>query len=185
MGNNDSHAINITYANSTNWAISLGASQATTPLTFYGTVTYNSGSAQKVMSSAYKHLTISGAGTRTLTAATTVLGNLTLNAGIFDISGSNYGITLGGDWVNAGGSFNAENGTITFDGASNANTQRINVTAAGGSTPYDATFTFYNFIISNTNASGVNFYYKTSSSRSINATDVTINSSAKMYIWGQ
>ena len=181
MGTNSSHNVNITYANATNWAIS----NFTTPYTFYGTVTYNSGSAQKVMSSAYKNLTISGAGTRTLTDVTTLSGNLTLNAGIFDVSGSSYGLTLGRDWVNAGGSFNAENGTITFDGASNANTQNINVTAAGGSTPFDATFTFYNIIISNTNASGVNFYYKTSSSRSINATDVTINSSAKMYIYGQ
>ena len=187
MGNNDSHAINVTYANSngTSWAISIGASGVTTPLTFYGTVTYNSSSSygQPVMSNTYKNLTISGSATRSLTAATTINGNLTLNAGMLDVvSSSNYGITLGGDWVNAGGSFNAQSGLVTFAGTG---LQNFNVTTAGGSTAYNADFTFNNVLISNASSSGVDFYYSNTNSRKINITDITINNGCKFISIGQ
>ena len=187
MGNNDSHAVNVTYANSngTAWAISLGSSGATTPLTFYGTVTYNSSSSygQPVMSNTYKNLTVSGSATRSLTAATTINGNLTLNASLFDaVASSNYGITLCGDWVNAGGTFNAQAGTVTFAGTG---LQNFNVTVAGASTAYNADFTFYNVIINNSSSSGVNFYYSNTNSRRINMTDFTVNNSCKFLSIGQ
>ena len=184
MGNNDSHAINVTYASGANWAISIGASGATTPLTFYGLVTFNSSSAQPLMSSVYKNLTVTGSGTRSLISATTVTGDITLNAGTLDVTGSNYGLTVGGNWVNTGGLFTAQSGTVTFDGYSNANAQKFNVTTTGGTTAYDADFNFYNVSITNTNAGGVTFYYK-KASRKINSTDVTVGSSSKFILVGQ
>lgn len=58
------------------------------------------------------------------TSATTTLGgaldidsNLTLNAGTLDTaSGSNYGITVAGSWLNNGGVFTSRSGTVTLDG---------------------------------------------------------------------
>ncbi|HVW66555.1 MAG TPA: LamG-like jellyroll fold domain-containing protein [Candidatus Peribacteraceae bacterium] len=56
-------------------------------------------------------------GTVTLNHALTVNGNLTLNGKKLDVSSSDYGITVDGDWVNNGGSFNARSGTVTLGGA--------------------------------------------------------------------
>ncbi len=58
--------------------------------------------------------------TYTLTSALDVSNNLTLNGGTLDISSSNYGITVGGSWLNNGGVFNPRSGTVTFDGTSSA-----------------------------------------------------------------
>ncbi len=57
-------------------------------------------------------------GTLTLGSALTVNNNLTLNSGLLDVSSSNYGITVGGSWLNNGGTFNARNGTVTFGSSS-------------------------------------------------------------------
>ena len=116
MGNVSGHNVNVTYAHATNWAISLGNAGATTPLTFYGTVTYNSASAQKVMSNTYNNLVISNTATRSLTANTIVNGNLTINAGTLDaVSGSNYNLNLRGDFTNYA-TFTPQSNTVTFDG---------------------------------------------------------------------
>lgn len=167
MGNVSGHIVNISYADATNYAIS----GFTTPV-FYGTIIYNSASAQKIITAtSYENLTCSGAGTKTLYAALDVNGILTLNAGTFDI-GSNYAVTLGGDFVRAStATFNAQSGTITFDGAS---TQRINVTSAAGTTPTDSNLTLYNVIV---NGSDVKLYYNVSNSRYLYINDFTINTS--------
>lgn len=169
MGNVSGHIINISYADATNYAIS----GFTTP-TFYGTIIYNSASSQKIITAtSYENLTCSGAGTKTLYAALDVNGILTLNAGSFDV-GSNYAVTLGGDFVRASGAtFNAQSGTITFDGSS---TQVINVTSAGGTTPTNSDITFYNVVVAN---SDCRFYCDKTNSRKFNMTDFTINSSKK------
>ena len=169
MGNVSGHIINISYADATNYAISGFSSP-----TFYGTVIYNSASAQKVISAtSYQNLTCSGASTKTLYAAIDINGVLTLNAGTFDV-GSNYAVTLGGDFVRASGAiFSAQNGTITFDGSS---TQVINVTSAGGTTPTNSDITFYNVVVAN---SDCRFYCDKTNSRKFNMTDFTINSSKK------
>lgn len=135
MGNNNSHVINVTYAHATNWAISLGSSGATSNLTFYGTVNYNSASAQKVMASSYRDLTILGAGSRSLSAATTVTNNLTISAGTLT-AGSAYDLSVGGTWSN-NSVFTHTNGTVFMNGSSN---QSIAGTA---------TTTFYNLTNSN------------------------------------
>ncbi len=56
----------------------------------------------------------------TLNAALDVNNNLSLNAGALDASSGNYGITVGGSWLNNGGVFTARQGTVTFDGTSSA-----------------------------------------------------------------
>lgn len=175
MGNVSAHAINITYAHASNLCITGFG----TP-TFYGTVTYNSGSAQMVAGATYNDCTITGAGTRTLAAAIDVNGILTLSAGTLDVaSGSNFAINLAGDLVRAtAATFTARNGTVTFDGSS---TQRINVTSAAGTTPTDSDITFYNVII---NGSDVKMYYNKANNRYINMNDFTVNSSKSAYFIG-
>lgn len=116
MGNVDEHQVNVTYAHATNWAISLGAAGVTTPLTFYGTVTYNSGSAQKVMNPNYKNLTIAGAGSRTLTANTVITGDLTITGGTLDATASNFNETIGGDFYNVA-TFTPQSNIVTFNGS--------------------------------------------------------------------
>jgi hypothetical protein len=181
MGDVSGHVLNITYDHATNWAMGLGTSGAASNLTFYGTVNYNSGSAQIVMGNTYSNLSvITGTGTRTLGANTTINGILTLTAGTLDVgSGLNYSINLKGDFVRAAGAtFTARSGTFTFDGAA---TQRINVTAAAGTTPADSDITFYTAIV---NGTDVKFYYNKTNDRYINMTDFTINASKAAYIIG-
>ena len=176
MGNVSSHAINITYAHATNLCITGFG----TP-TFYGTVTYssNSGSGQMVTGATYNNLTASGSATRTLAAAVDVNGILTLSGGTFDVSASNYSVNLAGDLVRAStATFTARSGTVTLDGSS---TQRINVTAAAGTTPTDSDITFYTLTIDGTD---VKMYYNQSTNRYFNITDFTINSSKNAYFIG-
>ena len=135
MGNNTAHIINVTYAHATNWAISLGTSAATNNLTFYGTVNYNSGSAQKVMATNYYNLTVLGAGSRSLSAATVVSNNLTISAGTLT-AGTAYDLSVGATWSNSA-TYTHTNGTVYMNGSAN---QSI----AGSSTT-----TFYNLTNSN------------------------------------
>lgn len=88
MGNVAAHTINITYASSTNFCIDGFG----TP-NFYGTVTYNSGSAQKILPADYTNLTLNGAGAKTLFGNTIVNSTLTLSNGL--IYTSNYTLTIG------------------------------------------------------------------------------------------
>ena len=59
-----------------------------------------------------------GTATFTLGAALDVDDDLQLIGGVLDVSGDNYGVNLGGDFVNYAGesSFTAQNGTVTLDG---------------------------------------------------------------------
>ncbi len=81
---------------------------------------------------AYQNLVIQGGSTTTLSlpAALTVSQNLQINSGTLDVTASNYGLNVGGNWSNIG-TFNARNGTTTFTGT--------NQTITG-------TTTFYNFV---------------------------------------
>lgn len=88
----------------------------------------------------FNHLIIDGtSGTKTLGGIIDVNGNLNLTSnggGLLDVSGSNYAISLAGNWIN-NGTFTAQNGTVTFDGAS---AQTLSGTTAT---------TFYNLTNSN------------------------------------
>ncbi len=58
-------------------------------------------------------------GTQTASGAIVVKSNLTLptSTGVFDVSASNYPVSIGGNWVSSvSSSFNAESGTVTFNG---------------------------------------------------------------------
>ncbi|MEK7562841.1 MAG: LamG-like jellyroll fold domain-containing protein, partial [Patescibacteria group bacterium] len=61
-----------------------------------------------------------GLATVTLNSALDVNGDLTLNGGTLDVSSSNYGVTVGGSFLNNGGIFNARKGTVTLDGTASS-----------------------------------------------------------------
>jgi hypothetical protein len=98
-----------------------------------GTVTYNGTSSYTglIGGNTYGNLTFNGAGgTWTLNHVLTATGTLTLTAGTLDVSSSNYGITVSGDWAStAHGHFTARSGTVTFNKASGTQT----LSGSGGS----------------------------------------------------
>jgi hypothetical protein len=59
-------------------------------------------------------------GTATLAGNLSLSGSLTLNAGTFDVSSSNYAITLSGSWINNSGTFAPRSGTVTLNGTAEA-----------------------------------------------------------------
>src|SRR5262249_51447151 len=76
-----------------------------------------------------------GTGTKTLQGATSTTGNVTIAAAVLDVSASNFGLNVGGNWTNNVGSagLNPHNGTVTFNGSSGTQT------LAGSTTFYDLT----------------------------------------------
>ena len=136
-----------------------------------GTVSYDRAGNQTVLLDNYYNLKIDGSGTKTLGGAIDIEGNILLSNATLDVSGSDYDILLAGDWINAGGVFSCESGSVTFDGEQ---IQKINVTTAGGTTPQDSDFTFYNVII---DANDVKLYYNQTNNRQVNMNDLQINDS--------
>lgn len=65
-----------------------------------------------------KNVVIQNAGTKTLGENITIDGNLTINGGTLDVTTAPYNIQIKGNWNNTGGTFNARNGTVTFNGSS-------------------------------------------------------------------
>ena len=70
----------------------------------------------------YYHLTINATDGAIdifqLGATLTVAGNLTNTAGTLDVTASNFGLTVGGNWAQSGtGALNARAGTVTFNNA--------------------------------------------------------------------
>ena len=95
----------------------------------------------------YGNVTISGSGTKTLgqplndaydggSGNIDLAGDLTISAGTFDVSTSNYSIELAGNWSNTT-TFDERSGTVTFDGGSPQS-----ISNASGET-------FYNLIADN------------------------------------
>ena len=110
--------------------------------------------------------------TKTAAGALNIDGNLTLGDYTTLALGS-YSHTLAGDFIKPTGNgiLNAGTSTLTFDGSS---TQKIHVTAAGGSTPCDADITYNNLVI---NGSDVKLYYNQVTNRKMNIVDLTVNAS--------
>ncbi len=92
--------------------------------------------------SPFWHIIMNKDGSLTLTDNIDINGNLTLTAGVFDVTSSNRSINVAGDWVNNGGSFSKQNGMVTFDGTA---TQSVNKDAGGTVNMND--FSFYNVTI--------------------------------------
>lgn len=114
-----------------------------------GTVEYNMAGAQPVLALSYSSLKCSGSGIKSLAAATTLTGNLTITgtAQLDVVSGSNFALNVAGNWnVTSTNAlpFNAEAGTVTLNGAA---LQNVTTVLAGGEV-------FYNLTVSNT--SGLN-----------------------------
>jgi len=82
-----------------------------------GTGTYSSG---LILGDTYNNLSFNGSGgSWVLDAALDVNNDLTLADGTLDVkSGSDYAVTVGGDWINNGGTFTGRSGTVTLDGTS-------------------------------------------------------------------
>ncbi len=126
MGNVSGHAINVTYASASNYAISGFG----TP-TFYGTFTYNSGSAQKVIPATYNNFVSTGSGTKTLYGTIDINGNATLSGG--KLAQSTFDITVAGNWTSSGDYFTEGTGTVTFDGSGEATVSATTAMIGGGS----------------------------------------------------
>ena len=110
MGNQSANAINITYSSATEDVMeNLGA------LNFFGTVTYNSNSTQRILSANYTNFSIAGPGTRNMYDPVVITGDLDFSGGAFNSQG--YAINLAGDWTNTGTEFNAGGTTVYFDGS--------------------------------------------------------------------
>ena len=131
--NIDSDTLTI-LGNGTPFAITAGGTFTATG----STVIYAGTTASNITTTLYNNLTLTPAsGTPTfsltgnLTGTTAMSGNLTINTGanLDTISGSNYGITLAGNWDN-NGTFTANNSTVTFSKTSS--TQNVD----GGSSPF-------------------------------------------------
>jgi hypothetical protein len=80
------------------------------------TIDFNGTIAQSVPAFTYNHLITSGSSAKTLSGDVALNGNLTINSNL-DVSGSSYSVSLKGNWSN-NGTFNAQNGTVKFNGSS-------------------------------------------------------------------
>jgi hypothetical protein len=110
MGNIVAHNINNTYSSATNYAISgFGASP-----TFYGTFTYNSSGAQKVIPATYYHFVSTGSGTKTMYGAIDVNGNISFTGGT--LTQGIYTINVAGNWTSTGNYYLEGTGKVTIDG---------------------------------------------------------------------
>ncbi|MER2997339.1 T9SS type A sorting domain-containing protein [Pontibacter populi] len=82
------------------------------------TVYYNGTSAQAILATPYHHLVLTNTGAKTAGGVVIVNGNMLLDAGAIFNAG-NFNHMMYGNWTN-NGTFNHDNGTVTFTGAANA-----------------------------------------------------------------
>ena len=106
----NANTITVTGTGAGTWTKSGGTFTAT------GTATFT-GSDPGIGASNFNNLIINVSGTATLEGAITVGNDLTISAGTLDISATNYGITVSGNWDN-NGIFTRGTGTVTFNGTS-------------------------------------------------------------------
>jgi hypothetical protein len=153
--------------------ISIGGSLIDSGGTFTpgtSTVVFNGSGAQSIAGGPgnFSNLTINkSSGTATLASAITVTGDLTLSQGTLDASASSYGINLAGNWVNNGGTFTPQAGTVTFNGSV---AQSIGGTASSQ--------TFYNVTLSKTAGTTLSVGGSTTTLTVNNLTETTGNFTA-------
>ncbi len=86
-----------------------------------GVVIYADNHDQTIMTDyvIYNDLILSNGATKILDGSISINGNLTISEDtVFDITGSNYQITLGGNWINNSGTFEERTGTVLLNGGS-------------------------------------------------------------------
>ncbi len=97
-----------------------------------GTVTFNLAGDQDICQNAFNNLVLKGSGTKSLTSAIDVDGNLTIEGTAqLDVTASNYTINVAGNWnvtSTNGDPFLEGNGTVIFDGG---NAQTISHSGTG------------------------------------------------------
>ncbi len=99
-------------------------------LYFINAYTYSIGGSSTY---SFNNVVCNGSGTLDLASNQTVKGNFRINSGTFDVTTSNYKLTVGGNFTN-NGTFTPRSGTVTLNGSAN---QTISGTG---------TLTFYNLI---------------------------------------
>lgn len=88
-----------------------------------GTVAFNGTSSQSIDAggASFNHVDLSGSGTKTLSSAIDINGNLIIGSGTtLSVGVSNNAINIAGNWTNNGGTFSAGSGVVTFDGGTMA-----------------------------------------------------------------
>jgi hypothetical protein len=107
--------------NCNNFDITIGGNwnnNANTNMQNMATVTFNgNGTINRLTTEQFNDLVINPTGTITLGRSIDCSGSLTVLSGTFDVSASNFAITVGGDFTHNGGIFNGRAGTFTFDGS--------------------------------------------------------------------
>lgn len=91
------------------------------------TVIYN-GTAQTIVGNAYSNLNLSNSGNKTLSAATTISGNLNVATGV-TLTTSNFGLTFGGNFTNSG-TITAGSSSFTITGTTAQNIAGFSTTGA-------------------------------------------------------
>jgi len=72
-----------------------------------------------ITSTTYYHLTIdNSAETYLLSGNTFINGDLTINAGVLDVTRNNYDLFVKGSWINRNGTFYPQQGNVIFNGTS-------------------------------------------------------------------
>jgi hypothetical protein len=130
-------AANAQFVNAANAYISVGTTLMNTGLlnasAIGNTVDYSSTATQTIYATTYHHLSLSGAGTKKLSAAIAINGNLTCTA---PFNPANNDFSVAGDFSNSN-TFSYGTGTVTLNGTSNQ-LLTLSVTAAQS---------FYNLVI--------------------------------------
>lgn len=131
-----------------------GSSTITINNAFTNSGTFTSGTSTVVLTAAtgtktitegtatFYNLTISGAATFNLSSTLDITNNLTVSAGVLDITGSNFAVNVSGNLSFAGGGFTQRTGTVTMS-------------STGSRTLNAGTINFYNLVINKTGGGSV------------------------------
>ena len=93
--------------------------------------------AEEVSALSAGHMPATASGTFTLDANLAIANNLILASGDLDVSGTDYAVTASGSWLNYGGQFSPQSGTVTLEGSGDSDEE----IRSGGQAFNNLTFT--------------------------------------------